>query len=177
MSFRQWQEVSTFDATIHNGASVQWNADYQKLKVANVKSTIDTLKNITGGDSPSRFVYVSGVRDFQEELDDSTNAIKSKALDSYSQTKFVSELIVRNFAQRATSLAQRNHFSIFKPGLIIGTPRQGVANTTDFLWRYVASTINVGAYPVPDKNDCLTVAHADFVANSTINALVNTPNN
>ncbi|KAM0133299.1 hypothetical protein ACHAQE_003710 [Botrytis cinerea] len=177
LSFGQWQEVSTVDAIIHNGASVQWNADYQTLKGANAKSTFDILKNITGAVSPPRFVHVSGSRDFEGELDDSTTAMKLKGLDGFSQMKFVSELMVRNFAQRATSLAQRNHVSIVKPGLIIGTTREGVANTTDFLWRYVAGAINVGAYPVPDKNDCLTVAHADFVANSAINALVNTPNN
>ncbi|KAK6609410.1 NRPS protein [Botrytis cinerea] len=177
LSSEKWQELSTVDAIIHNGASVQWNADYQTLKAANVKSTFDILKNITGAVSPPRFVYVSGGRDFEGELDDSTTAMKLKGLDGYSQTKFVSELMVRNFAQRATSLAQSNHVSIVKPGLIIGTTREGVANTTDFLWRYVAGAINVGAYPVPDKNDWLTVAHADFVANSTINALVNTPNN
>ncbi|TGO66628.1 hypothetical protein BOTNAR_0057g00120 [Botryotinia narcissicola] len=176
LSFGQWQKLSTVDAIIHNGASVQWNADYHTLKAANVTSTFDILKNITGAVSPPKFVYVSGGRDFEGEMDDNTTAMKLKELDGYSQTKFVSELMVRNFAQRATSFAQGNHVSIVKPGLIIGTTREGVANTTDFLWRYVAGAINVGAYPIPDKNDWLTVAHADFVANSTINALVNTPN-
>ncbi|KAF7899054.1 uncharacterized protein EAF01_008267 [Botrytis porri] len=177
LSVGQWQKLSTVDAIIHNGASVQWNADYYTLKAANVTSTFDILKNITGAISPPRFVYVSGGRDFEGDMDDNTTASKLKGLDGYSQTKFVSELVVRNFAQRATSFAQGNHVSIVKPGLIIGTTREGVANTTDFLWRYVAGAINIGAYPIPDKSDWLTVAHADFVANSTINALVNTPNN
>ncbi|KAF5876046.1 putative hc-toxin synthetase protein [Botrytis fragariae] len=171
LSFEQWQHLSTVDAIIHNGASVQWNADFHTLKAANVTSTFDILKNIIGAISPPRFVYVSGGRDFEGEMDDNTTAMKLKGLDGYSQTKFVSELM------RATSFAKGNHVSIVKPGLIVGTIREGVANTTDFLWRYVAGAISVGAYPIPDKNDWLTVAHADFVANSTINALVNTPNN
>ncbi|KAJ8058399.1 hypothetical protein OCU04_012589 [Sclerotinia nivalis] len=177
LNLEQWQKLSTVDAIIHNGASVQWNADYHTLKAANVTSTFDLLKNISGNISPPKFVYVSGGRDFEGEMDDNTTAMKLNGLDGYSQTKFVSELLVRNFAQRATASAQGNHVSIVKPGLIIGTTREGVANTTDFLWRYVAGAVNIGAYPIPDKNDWLTVAHADLVANSTINALVHTPNN
>ncbi|KAF7868586.1 hypothetical protein EAF04_005117 [Stromatinia cepivora] len=177
LSPEQWQKLSTVDAIIHNGASVHWNADYHTLKAANVTSTFELLKNISGAISPPKFVYVSGGRDFEGEMDDSTTAMKLNGLDGYSQTKFVSELLVRNFAQRAIGSAQDNHVSIVKPGLIIGTTREGVANTTDFLWRYVAGAVNIGAYPIPDKNDWLTVAHADLVANSTINALVHTPKN
>ncbi|KAB8303804.1 hypothetical protein EYC80_005178 [Monilinia laxa] len=177
LDWEQWQQLSTVDAIIHNGASVQWNADYHTLKAANVTSTFDILKNITGNLAPPKFVYVSGGRDFEGEMDDRLTAKKLSGLDGYSQTKFVSELLVRNFAQRAAASGQANHVSIVKPGLIIGTTQEGVANTTDFLWRYVAGAVNIGAYPIPDKNDWLTVASADLVASSTINALVDIPDN
>ncbi|ESZ98619.1 nonribosomal peptide synthetase [Sclerotinia borealis F-4128] len=177
LDLEQWQQLGTVDAIIHNGASVQWSADYHTLKAANVTSTFDILKAITGSVSPPKFVYVSGGRDFEGEMDDSRTAMKLKVLDGYSQTKFVSELLVRNFAQRAAVSGQGNYVSIVKPGLIIGTKQEGVANTTDFLWRYVAGAVSIGAYPIPDKHDWLTVAHADLVANSTINALMHTPNN
>ncbi|KAI9647542.1 hypothetical protein NHQ30_003927 [Ciborinia camelliae] len=175
LNVEQWQHLGTVDAIIHNGASVQWNADYHTLKAANVTSTFDILKTITGTISPPKFVYISGGRDFDGEVDDGTAATRLRGLDGYSQTKFVSELLVRNFAQRAAVSGQENHVSIVKPGLIIGTAREGVANTTDFLWRYVAGAVTIGAYPIPDKNDWLTVAHADLVANASIDALVHTP--
>ncbi|APA06242.1 hypothetical protein sscle_01g010120 [Sclerotinia sclerotiorum 1980 UF-70] len=178
LSPRQWQELNTVDAIIHNGASVHWNADYHTLRAANVTSTFDLLRNISGTISLPKFVYVSGGRDFGEETDDNTTAKKLNRLDGYSQTKFVSELLVRKFAQRAATSAQNHHhISIVKPRLIIGTTQEGVANTTDFLWRYVAGAITIGAYPLPCKNDWLTVAHADLIASSTINTLIHTPKN
>ncbi|RAL61557.1 hypothetical protein DID88_009596 [Monilinia fructigena] len=161
-------QLGTVAANEHN---------YHTLKAANVTSTFDILKTITGNLAPPKFVYVSGGRGFEGEMDDRLTAKKLSGLDGYSQTKFVSELLVRNFAQRAAVSGQANHVSIVKPGLIIGTTREGVANTTDFLWRYVAGAVNIGAYPIPDKNDWLTVANADLVATSAIDALVNIPDN
>jgi amino acid adenylation domain-containing protein/thioester reductase-like protein len=168
----QWFELQHVNAIIHNGASVKWNADYHTLKPANIDSTFDILRAISGPSQRPKLVYVSGGRSFDERESDESIATKLSGLDGYSQTKFVSELMVRNFAQRAEDLGQNHHISIIKPGLIIGTADEGIANTDDFLWRYVAGAVSIGAYPQPGLDDWLEVSTVDNVANETISALL-----
>ncbi|PQE24211.1 non-ribosomal peptide synthetase protein [Rutstroemia sp. NJR-2017a BVV2] len=169
LSTTQWQALQETNAIIHNGASVKWNENYHNLKAANVTSTFSLLKLISTALSPPKFVYVSGGRDLAQNMNDKEIAAMMGNQDGYSQTKLVSELLVRNFARRATT---NQHISTVKPGLIIGTAKEGVANTTDFLWRYVAGAMSIGCYPIPAKDDWLRVANVDRVANTTINALL-----
>ncbi|PQE17917.1 non-ribosomal peptide synthetase protein [Rutstroemia sp. NJR-2017a WRK4] len=169
LSTTQWQALQEANAIIHNGASVKWNENYDSLKAANVTSTFSLLKLISTAPSPPKFVYVSGGRDFAQNMNDREIATMMGNEDGYSQTKLVSELLVRNFARRA---ALNQHISTVKPGLIIGTAEEGAANTTDFLWRYVAGAVSIGCYPNPAKDDWLRVASVDRVANTIINALL-----
>ncbi|PQE22797.1 non-ribosomal peptide synthetase protein [Rutstroemia sp. NJR-2017a BBW] len=169
LSTVQWQALQETNAIIHNGASVKWNENYHNLKAANVTSTFSLLKLISAAPSPPKFVYVSGGRDFAQNMNDREIATMMGNEDGYSQTKLVSELLVRNFARRA---ALNQHISTVKPGLIIGTAEEGAANTTDFLWRYVAGAVSIGCYPIPAKDDWLRVASVDRVANTIINALL-----
>ncbi|KAM3084248.1 hypothetical protein ACMFMG_001647 [Clarireedia jacksonii] len=169
LSTTQWQTLQKTSAIIHNGASVKWNENYHSLKAANVTSTFSLLKMTTTAPCPPKFVYVSGGRDFPPSMTDQEITTMMETEDGYSQTKLVSELLVRNFARRATP---NQHVSIIKPGLIIGTAEEGVANITDFIWRYVAGAMNIGFYPIPAKDDWLRVANVDRVANTTINLLL-----
>lgn len=85
--------------------------------------------------------------------------------NGYSQTKFVSEQLVRKVAQNDKS---RVEYSIVKPGLIIGTEEEGIPNTDDFLWRLVQSCITIGGYPIADDDFWLAVADTSEVAASII---------
>ncbi|KAF8865399.1 acetyl-CoA synthetase-like protein [Acephala macrosclerotiorum] len=168
----QWDALQKVDAIIHNGAVVNWNADYHTLKPANVNSTVELLKAINAASSQPRprFVYVSGGR-FFEGLDDHTAAKKLATLDGYSQTKFLSEMLVRSSAKRAIASGHNHYMSVVKPGLIIGTEAEGIANHGDFLWRYVKAAVAIGAYPQPEKGGWLVVSSADRVAGTVVDAL------
>lgn len=168
---KQWQQLSNVDAIIHNGASVRWNADYYALEAANVLSTLELLITVTESSRRPKFIYVSGGRDFGDELSESEIAIKLAPLDGYSQSKFVSELLVKRFAQRHACCGHGP--SIIKPGLIIGTATEGIANIDDFLWRFVAASVRIKAYSQPNKDAWLWVAGADRVAESVVSELLN----
>ena len=174
LTFWQWESLSSFDAIIHNGAAVQWNLDYNSLKPANVISTMELLSLMTISQCnrrPPKFVYVSGGRDFGDEINDDEAAKLLASVDGYSQTKFVSELLVKRFMEKSKSRAMDTY--IVKPGLIIGTAEEGVANENDFLWRFVAGAVNVGGFPTQQNvNDWLMLSSADRVATAVIQCLV-----
>jgi len=56
------------------------------------------------------------------------------------QTKLTSELLVKRFV--STTNNKDHQISIIKPGYIVGTPEEGVANLTDYIWRLVAAAIH-----------------------------------
>lgn len=174
LSLQQWKDLSKVDIIIHNGASVHWNLDYHALKAVNVISTLELLMLAGGSCAQTKFVYVSGGRHFGDEADDSTIAAKLAPLEGYSQSKFVAELLVKHFAQQRTKTGQ--HVSIIKPGLIIGTTNEGIANIDDFIWRLAAGAVSIKSYPEPDAGDWLYVSSAERIARVLIDSLLKPPN-
>jgi amino acid adenylation domain-containing protein/thioester reductase-like protein len=165
---KQWASLKSVNAIIHNGATVKWNADFHALKPANVNSTFDLLTSIAKASPQPKFVYISGGRDFAAEMDDKSIADELAPLDGYSQTKFVSEMLVNQFMQRSS---KGDRVAILKPDLIIGTAQEGIANVDDFLWRYVAASVSINAYPEPDQDDWLWVSSASYIAARAIEVL------
>jgi thioester reductase-like protein len=59
-----------------------------------------------------------------------------------------------------------------EPGLIVGTVQEGIANTDNFIWRYVAGAVSIGAYPIPGRDDWLEIYSVDRVAHAAIDVLL-----
>lgn len=169
LTWEQWRCLSDsacsfgrIDTIVHNGAVVHWNLDYQTLKAANVMSTLELLK-VTCQNDLTRFVYVSGGHHYSDDVShDQKMWPQVELYDGYSQTKFISEHLVRRCIQKLNRPHQR--VAIIKPGLIIGTVLEGVPNMDDFVWRVVAGAISVGGYDSADVNGWLSVSSADRVA-------------
>lgn len=120
---------------------------------------------------PPKFIYLSGGRYLEDELSEDEVAKLLSSVENYSQTKFVSELLVRQCVQG--SEADTHHIHIVKPGLIIGTAREKVANKNDFFWRFVSGVLNVGGFPTQQgENDWLFVSSADRVAAAVMECFV-----
>lgn len=120
--------------------------------------------------APMKFVYVSGGRDFGDEAEDSTVAANLAPLDGYSQSKFVAEVLVKHSAQQ--KMKTNHRLSIIKPGLIIGTADEGIANIDDFMWRLAAGAASIKSYPEPDIGDWLCVSSAERVAGALIDSFL-----
>ncbi|CAG9950547.1 unnamed protein product [Clonostachys rosea f. rosea IK726] len=137
----QWSQLTKsgdgqVDAFIHNGAVVNWNADYTKLKAANVDSTVDLLHLASVSASNPKFVFVTGGIQVSHDDEVDVHAPIINSLNGYIQTKFVAERVVYSMSQKLPS--QQNRISIVMPGRIIGGASTGVANVDDFLWRMVS---------------------------------------
>ena len=150
-------------AVIHNGAAVNWNASYPSLQAINVDSTVDLMRAASQSAALTDFVYVSGGQRLKVGEDNDLEIAEEVAQSNgYAQSKFLSELIVKKYAQEMASHQQR--ISIVKPGYIIGTPEEGIANTDDFIWRLTASCVDIQGYNAMDANSWLFISDVDRVA-------------
>lgn len=172
LTAEKWAALTDMDAIIHNGASVNWSTGYHAMKATNVNSTVQLLEAVYRAGPSMKFLYVTGGRsmDENERLEISFSRLSTS--DGYSQTKFLSEALVKTFAQRQLERGPYSHMQIIEPGLIMGTEEEGVASTTDFIWRYVAGAARIGVYPEPEEGDWLEITSADVVAKAIVGALL-----
>ncbi|KAI8226930.1 Nonribosomal peptide synthetase 1 [Colletotrichum sp. SAR 10_86] len=157
---------SSINIIIHNGAIVNWNKSYAALEAVNVRSTVQ-LTALAIRNPNLKFTYISGGRQCRsaDELDEDVARELSEAM-GYSQSKFVAEVLVKRAAERCPP-GERN-IAVFRPGLIIGTPTEGVANTDDYIWRLTAASIDVGAYNFDDETAWLHLSDATTTAAAAI---------
>ncbi|KAL8735105.1 MAG: hypothetical protein Q9166_000981 [cf. Caloplaca sp. 2 TL-2023] len=172
LNIEQWKRLcghgapqERVTAIIHNGATVNWNANFSALKAVNVDSTIDLLKAASESASLTNFVFVSGGQLPRVEADDDASIADEVGQSSgYAQTKFVSELMVKEYACAMAPNQQR--VSIVKPGYIIGNKEDGIAATSDFIWRLTAGCAGISSYSAEDPNSWLFISDVDRVASA-----------
>ncbi|KAL8968592.1 MAG: hypothetical protein Q9183_002392, partial [Haloplaca sp. 2 TL-2023] len=165
------------DTIIHNGALVRWNADYETLRKSNVLSTLELLHSLHESPVAKSLIYVSGGQQPTpgEDDNDALNLQKASASSGYAQTKLASELLIKHLATSHPD-SSPHRFSIIKPSYIIGSPRNGIANTTDYLWRLVAGCIEIGAHSATHPNDFIYISDVETVARSIVSAAVSETN-
>ncbi|KAF7946700.1 hypothetical protein EAE96_009690 [Botrytis aclada] len=151
---------------IHCGAKVHWNCDFSSLKAANVDSTWILLNIMNETQSILKFVFISGgyngpslAEKYLYMDDDHINDILPT---EYAKTKFISQRLVQEYSQ--TSIQNRSRAFVVKPSYTIGTPKLGIANTSDFIWRLVASCIEVGSFNEADADSWLFISDVGNVA-------------
>jgi amino acid adenylation domain-containing protein/thioester reductase-like protein len=174
LSDPQWQRLSgtaavdNIEAIIHNGAVVNWNMDYDSLRAPNVLSTIDLLKIAAMSRSSRRFVFVSGgtIAELNVSRGNTAAFDQISRSNGYIQSKFVAEAIVRRFVSQLP--LSQNRFSVIKPGMVIGTTEEGVANLDDFIWRVVAAASRLKLYPLETEESWVPITDAGFIATQTV---------
>lgn len=155
------------DVFIHNGSSVHFMKSYAALEAANVASTAQVLR--VAAENPNmRFVFVSSARccDPKEEREEDAAAALAASPNGYNETKFVAEALVRRAAARDST--GRNQFAVVSPGLVIGTPTEGVANADDWIWRMTAACLRVGVFNADESDSWVPIADAAATATTII---------
>ncbi|KAJ4004709.1 hypothetical protein NW766_011441 [Fusarium irregulare] len=92
----------------------------------------------------------------------------------------MSEMLVRRFADQAQDKVK--HIQIIKPGYVMGDAKRGMANKGDFIWRYIAASLELEAFDQDTANGWLllsdfghvseVVFKAAFEPNEAISVLV-----
>ncbi|PKY04276.1 acetyl-CoA synthetase-like protein [Aspergillus campestris IBT 28561] len=153
---------------IHAGATVHWTKSYEVLEAANVGSTVELL--LLANRLPyMRFLYITGGRPWSSlEEPDVVKELSVADAIPYSQTKLVAEAVVRRAAQRSPSEAGR--LAVLNPSWVIGTPDEGVSNTSNYIWRLVATCIKIGAYNTSEADGWLFISDVATTATAIIDA-------
>jgi thioester reductase-like protein len=168
------QEVWDFlanemDAIFHNGATVNYLFNYDRMRDANVKGTNEALRLAFEG-RPKEFNYVSttfifgwAVKSTLYETDGNENM---ELLDfGYSQSKWVAEKVVEDARSKGLSVR------IFRPALVSPSV-DGGGNNFDIAVRLVAFMVNHGIGV--DTLNQVSFVPADIAANNIV-AISNTP--
>lgn len=174
-SNNDWNELcETIDVIIHNGALVHWGYPYEKLRDANVISTINVI-NLCSIGKAKHFSFVSSTSTvdidhyFQMKSgileSDDLMAAKTGLNGGYGQSKWAAEYIIRKAGELGLC------GSIIRPGYVQGNSKTGSANTDDFLLRMIKGCIEIGSYP-EIKNGVNTVP-VDHVARVTVASSLN----
>lgn len=170
---KQWASLSgespndgLVNGIVHAGAAVNWNAGTEILRAANVNSTAELIKAAISSPARPRLSYVSGGSRWRVDETDQDIANEIAHANGYAQTKYLSELLVKQFAAKYP-----NQFAIVKPGLILGTPEEGVANTDDFVWRLASGVVDVCAFSDDYANAWMYVTSSTRVAEETIHQI------
>ena len=164
------------DTIIHNGAKVHYNLDYETLKASNVHPTKELLSITPGASNLSTFIYISGgTQPCAWKISDSMHTYQAGHTNGYDQSKFIAESLVRKCMDHAAFEAKC--LRIIRPGYIIGAPRNGIANQTDFIWRLIAGCVEIGAYDEDEESHWLYISDVERVSEVVTNSLgrSNTP--
>ena len=168
----QWSYLgsSHVHAVIHNGARVYWRAGYEELRSANVDSTTELLQQVSKSSAKMVFVSGGGRTDFASE-DTVTDFVASTA-PGYWQSKFVAESALNNVTKELSST--QNRLSVVKPGRIIGSAVNGVANVDDYIWRLVATAAALGVYPIEPEGNWTAINDVGAVAAIVVEQVLDT---
>jgi thioester reductase-like protein len=161
--------TNEIDAVFHNGATVNYLLNYDRMRDANVLGTNEVLRLASEG-RPKAFNYISttfifgwAVKKVLYETDCNENM---ELLDfGYSQSKWVSEQVVMDARRRG--LATR----IFRPALVSPSVMGG-GNNFDIAVRLVAFMVNHGIGV--DALNQVSFVPADITANNIV-AISTTP--
>ncbi len=160
------------DGIVHSGASVNFLADYRRLRAANVLGTRALLELAARRGLP--FHHVSTIGVYAPEPDRARVQREDDPLPppdglawGYEQTKWVAEQLVA--AARARGLG----VTIHRPGRISGSARNGAWNLDDFAARMVRGVVALGA--VPDLDVEVDTTPVDWVADAIVHLAASRP--
>jgi thioester reductase-like protein len=161
--------ASEIDTVFHNGATVNYLLNYDRMRDANVRGTNEVLRLAFEG-RPKSFNYVSttfvfgwAVKSILYETDLNENM---ELLDfGYSQSKWVSEQVVMDACRRGLTTR------IFRPALVSPSITGG-GNNFDIAVRLVAFMVNHGIGV--DALNQVSFVPADITANNIV-AISTTP--
>ncbi|WP_299411693.1 non-ribosomal peptide synthetase [Acaryochloris sp. IP29b_bin.148] len=170
LSSEQFQSLSTQVQVIyHNGAWVNFLADYQTLKAANVLGTQEVLRlACTIRTKPVHLVstfsvFSVGDRKHKSILLETDVPRHGDQLQSgYAQSKWVAEQLACQARERGLPVA------IYRPGRVTGHSQTGQGNTGDFITSFVKGCIQLGSIFTSPTDPLMDFTPVDYVSQALV---------
>lgn len=154
--------TENIDAIYHNGAILNFLYPYSVLKKSNVDSTVETLKLACEGKA-KYYNYVSSYSVYDNPSHFGKTVREDDPLTSadgyflgYSETKWVSEKLIRAVGERGLK------YAIYRPGDITGTKESGIWEARDLTSRIIIGCIQMRVIPVVEMK--MNFTPVDFVS-------------
>jgi amino acid adenylation domain-containing protein/thioester reductase-like protein len=153
------------DLILHAAARVNLVYPYPELKPANVDGTREVLRLACRHRAkPLHYVSTNGIFPAgtgrcREDAD--LPALAGTQEDGYGQTKWVSEMLVRQARERGLPA------NVYRPGNISGHSESGSSNPRDFLTALIAESIRMGRAPVAEDWR-VEMTPVDFVSDAIV---------
>ncbi|KJZ76392.1 hypothetical protein HIM_04121 [Hirsutella minnesotensis 3608] len=141
--------ASRVQVIVHAAATVNLVYPYAALRNANVGGTREILRLAARGGASLHHVSTNGVlppssEGWTEEAMLDIEAVPTKLLDGYGQTKWVSEKLVYEAGRRGIPVR------VYRPGTISGHSVSGSTNTYDLLNAIIVESLHLGYAPKVD---------------------------
>lgn len=169
LSNQQYMQLaSIIDDIIHNGAMVNHVYPYSVLRAANVEGTIEIVQ-FACTDSLKPVHFISTLAVFGQEAltpnelvyEHSKLPDLSRLPGGYAQTKWVAEQLLEEARSKGVPV------SIYRPGNISGSSRNGISND-DNLSRMMRASIQFRAIVEFEQDIAIDFTPVDFVAQAII---------
>ncbi|WP_417736575.1 thioester reductase domain-containing protein [Rosistilla oblonga] len=158
--------AKSVDSIYHNGADVNLGAPYAQLKNTNVLGTQEVLRLA----AQTRLKPVHFVSTFTVMASEATRGetvtendplpAPESLLHGYSQSKWVSETMIRQAQERGIPAA------IYRPGHVTGHSETGASNIDDLLHTIMLTCWRMGSAPL--RSGELDMTPVDYVANAIV---------
>ena len=153
---------SNIDTVYHGGALLNFIYPYSLLRDINVKGTVECLRFACQGKA-KYFNYISTYSVFDNPSHFGSVAFEDDSLQSgegyllaYSQTKWVSEKLVREAGRRGLKIA------VYRPGEVCGSKETGIWKLSDMVSRFFAAGVRMGEFPDIPMN--IHITPVDYIA-------------
>jgi len=172
----EWKQLcEDVDIIIHSGAIVHWLYPYSQLKPTNVLSTKQCLKMAsTHHLKPLYFVSstsifncqssISSMEESNEEItiqeSDDLEKYSTGIMNGYGQSKWVSEKLISKAIERGVPAC------IIRPGFILGSEKNGMLNTDDFIIRMMIGCAQLKM--APDLSTVINTCPVDYVVGAMV---------
>ncbi|KAF2432937.1 nonribosomal peptide synthetase 10 [Tothia fuscella] len=138
--------ASRTDVVIHAGATVNLVYPYAALRNANVLGTTEILRLACQGGATVQYISTNGVlppsdEGWSEDANIDVDAVPTKLIDGYGQTKWVAEQLVLEAGRRGLPV------NILRPGTISGHSKSGSTNAWDLITAIIVESIHLGYAP------------------------------
>jgi len=164
-TFRQL--ASEIDVIYHNGAFVNLIYPYSALKATNVLGTQEVLR-LASQIKLKPVHYISTLAIFESDAYAGKQGIKEDdsiehhqgLYDGYAQSKWVAENLIKIAKSRGIPI------SVYRPGMITGHSKTGVANSNDIMSRLLKSFILLKN--APQMNWIMDITPVDYISSAIV---------
>lgn len=160
---KKFASISSMVQSIyHCGAQVHFTYPYAQLKAANVTGTREVLRMAcTEHVKPVHHISTLAVfspsyYNDQSISEDTPPGPAERLFTGYSQSKWAAERLMMNAREAGVPV------TIYRPGAVLGDTQTAASRSSDFVWRMLKGSIQLGA--VPQIATGIPAAPADYVA-------------